>query len=81
MQQVGFLNLVHEPLLILLGAQAVAQLLSSLKARLVSLGGSLGCSLQVSPEAGAQLLQAGVFTLQGAQPLLQVLHQSCQLGT
>ncbi|KAA6416805.1 MAG: hypothetical protein FRX49_13232 [Trebouxia sp. A1-2] len=63
--QVGFLDLVHELLLILLTAQAVAQLLSSLKARLVSLGGSLGCSLQISPEARAQLLQAGVFTLQG----------------
>lgn len=64
---------------LLLSAQAVTQLLSSLQACLVSLGGPGGGNLDINFEAADHLLQASVLSFQSAQPFLQVLHQTCQL--
>ena len=66
--------------MLLLCAQAVAQLFSSLQACLFSLRSTPGSSLYVNLVAVDHLLQAGVLTFQSAQPLLQILYQPCKLS-
>lgn len=79
-QQVELLHLLHLAIMLLLCAQAVAQLFSSLQACLFSLGSAPASSLYVNLLAVDHLLQAGVLTFQSAQPLLQILHQPCKLS-